>query len=200
VPIAAPSPIGPFVYDVEILSNETGQLVQPALRGLTTATVRVPQPLVPNVAYHWRVIARTQTGIADTVESRSPFVVTSETRPPATLLYQNFPNPFPRIDLGATATRIWFDLADSASVELTVLDLRGRRVRRLIPAPGCGTVALAPGIYGRGLVGSPADPCVLTSWDGRDDEGRVVTRGVYLLRFRAGGKEEFRRMVFLPER
>ncbi len=200
VPLAAPPPIGPFVYDVEILSNETGQLVQPTLRGLTTATVRVPQPLVPNIAYRWRVIAKTRTGIADTIESRAPFVVTSETKPPATLLYQNFPNPFPRVDLGAAATQIWFDLADSASVELTVLDLRGRRVRRLIPAPGCDAVTLDPGIYGRGLVGAETDPCVLTSWDGRDDEGRTVARGVYLLRFRAGGKEEFRRMVFLPDR
>ncbi|MGD8278239.1 MAG: S8 family serine peptidase [Gemmatimonadota bacterium] len=199
VPLAAPPPVGPFVYDVEILSNETGQLVQPALRGVTTATVRVPQPLVPNVAYRWRVIARTQTGVADTVESRLPFVVTSETRPPATLLYQNFPNPFPRADLGASSTRIWFDLADSSSVQLTVLDLRGRRVRRLIPTPGCSAVTLGPGIYGRGLTGEVNDPCILTSWDGRDDEGRTVARGIYLLHFRAAGKEEYRRMVFLPE-
>lgn len=200
IPLAAPPPVGPFVYDVEILSNETGIPVQPALRNITTAKVRVPQPLVPNVAYRWRVIARTKAGAADTVESRSPFVVTSETRPPATLLYQNFPNPFPRRDLGTTVTQIWFDLAEAAAVELQVLDLRGRRVRRLIPAAGCGTVTLEQGIYGRGLVGAQEDPCVLTSWDGRDDDGRAVARGVYLLRLNAGGIVQYRRMVFFPER
>lgn len=200
VPLTAPPPIGPFVYDVEVLSNETGQTVQPPLRNLTTASVRLPQPLAPNVAYRWRVIARTQTGAADTVESRAPFVVTSATRPPATLLYQNFPNPFPRRDLGAQVTQIWFDLAERADVELSVLDLRGRRVRRLIPAPGCGAVTLDAGIYGRGLVGAQIDPCVLTTWDGRDDEGRTLGRGVYLLRLRAAGKEEYRRMVFFPGR
>jgi hypothetical protein len=200
VPLTAPHPIGPFVYDVEILSHETGQTVQPPLRNLSTASVRVAQPLAPNVAYRWRVIARTQTGAADTVESRAPFVVTSAERPPATLLYQNFPNPFPRRDLGAPVTRIWFDLAERSAVELTVLDLRGRRVRRLIPAPGCATVTLDPGIYGREQVGAGIDPCVTTTWDGRDDEGRTLARGVYLLRLRAAGKEEYRRMVFYPER
>jgi hypothetical protein len=200
VPLAAPPPIGPFVYDVEVLSNETGQPVQPALRNLTTATIRVAQPLVPNLAYRWRVIARAQTGVADTVESPSPFVVTSDTKPPATLLYQNFPNPFPRPDLGSQVTRIWFDLAETAEVELAVLDLRGRRLRRLIPGPGCAAVTLQPGIYGRGLAGAAADPCVSTTWDGRDDEGRTVPRGVYLLRLKADGRVEYRRMVFFPER
>ena len=198
LPLNAPPPIGPLVYDVEILSNESGLLVQPALRDVSAATVRVPQPLVPNTAYRWRVIARARTGQADTVESVAPFVVTSDTQPPATLLYQNFPNPFPRPDLGNETTHVWFDLAASSAVELSVLDLRGRMVRRLIPAePSCGVVRLEAGIYGRGVAAS-VDPCVSTTWDGRDEQGRVVPRGIYVLRLRAGGKVDTRRMVFLP--
>ncbi|MCI0433361.1 MAG: S8 family serine peptidase [Gemmatimonadetes bacterium] len=196
-PLNAPPPIGPLVYDVEVFSHETGLPAQPALRNVTASTVQVAQPLVPNTAYRWRVIARTQTGQTDTVESVAPFVVTSETQPPATLLYQNFPNPFPRVDLGEEATHIWFDLAAPSAVELSVLDLRGRLIRRLIPAdPSCGTVQLEAGIYGRG-VGTP-DACMSTTWDGRDQQGRVVPRGIYILRLRAAGRVDSRRMLFLP--
>jgi hypothetical protein len=199
-PLAAPPPIGPLTYDVEILSNETGQPVQPAMRNVTGSSVRVAQPLVPNTAYRWRVIARTQMGDTDTIASVAAFVVTSEARPPVTLLYQNFPNPFPRLDLGESGTHIWFDLADTSSVSLVVLDLRGRLVRRLIPAdPSCGTIKLEPGIYGRGGVPDPGDPCVHTSWDGRDGDGRTVPRGVYLLRLDAGGTTLYRRMLALPQ-
>lgn len=196
-PIEAPQPLGPFTYDVEILSSENGQLVQPTIRNLSTSQLRVPQPLVANLAYRWRVIARTAAGPADTVESASPFVVTSSARPPATLLYQNFPNPFPGPASGST--RIWFDLAEESAVELSVFDLRAGLVRRLIPAEeSCGTVRLPAGQYGRGPPDQATDPCIALAWNGRDANGRIVPRGVYVLRMRVNGKVEYRRMVFLP--
>jgi serine protease AprX len=200
VPLAAPAPVGPLRYDVDVLSAENGQPVQPTMRDLPGSSVVVAQPLLPNVAYRWRVIVRTAAGPADTVVSAQPFVITSETRPPATLLHQNFPNPFPRLDLGRTSTTIWFDLAERSAVELTIHDVRGRLVRRLIPAePGCGSVTLEPGLYGRTPGGPGIDPaCVVTRWDGTDAHGRVVPRGVYLLRLRAAGRDEVRRMVFAP--
>lgn len=199
-PLEAPPPIGPLVYDVEIVANESGTLAQPTIRNLTSATVRVPVPLVPNRSYRWRVIARTQLGSVDTVESTAPFVVTSTQQPPATLLHQNFPNPFPRPGLGRTTTTIWFDLAQRTAVELAVYDLRGRLVRSLIPASAsCGAVTLDPGIYGRdGELGS-RDACVLTEWDGRDADGREAFRGVYVLRLRTADKEEIRHMLYLPD-
>src|ERR1700680_3349664 len=43
--------------------------------------------------------------------------------PPVTLLYQNFPNPFPA--LGQDATCLSFDLAIAAEVQLDILDLSG---------------------------------------------------------------------------
>jgi hypothetical protein len=199
-PLVAPPPIGPLVYDVEVLSNETLQPVQPTVVNVTGSTIRVPQPLVPNIAYRWRVIARTQFGTADTTTSVAPFVITSEDRPPVTLLYQNFPNPFPRLEVGEFNTHIWFDLADTARVNLVVLDLRGRLIRRLIPADAsCGPITLEPGIYGRGGLPDPSDPCLRTTWDGLDGEGREVARGIYLLRLDAGGTTLYRRMLFLPQ-
>jgi hypothetical protein len=52
-------------------------------------------------------------------------------RPAVTLLYQNFPNPFPTADTRVTC--IWFDLNRNAPVSLTVHDVRGNLVRRLLP-------------------------------------------------------------------
>jgi hypothetical protein len=198
-PLAAPPPIGPLTYDVEVLSAQTGLPVQPAIRNLTTSSVRVPQALTPNNSYRWRVIARTARGAVDTVESGNVFVVTSTDRPPVTLLQQNFPNPFPRPDLGMDRTTIWFDIAAAAVVDLAVFDLRGRFIRQLIPADNtCGPQTLPPGLYGRS--GSLVEPnaCVATTWDGTDHEGRTVAPGVYVLRLRVDGRDQFRRMVFLP--
>jgi hypothetical protein len=196
-PLAAPEPVGPLVYDLEVLDAETGLPVQPALRNLSTANVRLLQQLIPNVDYRWRVIARTRSGAADTVMSSSAFVVTSNEQPPATLLYLAFPNPFPRSDLGAAETRVWFDLAANATVDLAVFDQRARFVRQLIPAePGCGPVTLPPGQYGRDGGG---DACVRTTWDGRDAQGRAMPRGVYVIRLRTNGRDQYVRVAYLPD-
>lgn len=199
VPLTAPPPVGPLSYDIEILSNQTGEPVQPAIRNITSSTIRVVQPLTPNQSYRWRVMVRTQLGTVDTVESTAAFVVVSTDRPPVTLLQQNFPNPFPRADLGISETRIWFDLSDPGAVELAVLDLRGRLIRQLIPSNStCGPVILPAGIYGRTGPAAGDVECGSTTWDGTDHAGRAVAPGVYVLRLRAAGRDHFRRMVFLP--
>jgi len=136
---------------------------------------------------------------ADTVASAGPFVVTGSESPPVTILYQNFPNPFPSPEFGTWGTQIWFDLAEPSSVRLTVYDLRGRLVKGLIPVHGCGEVELPSGLYGR-EAGLPGDPCATFAWDGTDEQGREVNPGVYLLRFEAGGVVDIRRMVFWPRR
>jgi hypothetical protein len=132
------------------------------------------------------------------VQSIAPFVVNSSAEPPSTTLYQNFPNPFPRSDLGTLSTTIWFDLHDRSTVELAVYDIRGRLVRQLIPARGCAAVTLDPGQYGRGGDALASDACILSKWDGRDDDGRFVQRGVYLVRLKAGALSQTRRMLYLP--
>jgi len=195
--LPAPPPIGPLTFDVEVLAHGTGEVLQ-RVRNIGTTTFTVPSPLTPNTAYRWRVIAHAQLGGVDTVTSLHPFVVNSTEAPPATILYQNFPNPFPNFDLGMTSTHIWFDLATAAIVELTVHDLRGRLVRTLIPAQSsCPIVQLPPGVYGR--PGSPDDGnCILTAWDGRDEAGERLPRGVYVLRLLSNGVPQYRRMLYQP--
>ena len=196
--LAAPAPVGPFEFELQVLSA-SGQVVQRITRAISP--LRLPVPLTPNQSYRWRLIARTQLigTVRDSfvVESPSPFVVTSTSAPPATLLYPSFPNPFPRN--GVAIASIWFDLAQRTPLELAVHDLRGRLVRRLIPAdPSCGEIALDAGIYGRGNEGAATDPCILTHWDARDQDGAFVLPGVYLLRMRANGREQVQRVLYNP--
>ncbi len=196
-PLTAPPPSGPLSYDVQILNAQTLAPIQ-TIANVMTASIQPTNPLTPNVSYRWRVIAKSPTGVRDTVTSQFVFVVTSNTNPPATLLYQNFPNPFGASSgLGETSTRVWFDVTTPTRVELAVYDLRGRLVRQLIPnTPGCGPVLLEPGQYGR----SPgeANPCVSTVWDARDARGVEVRRGVYILRLRAGGVDQVKKILYTP--
>ena len=191
-----PAPAGPFTYELQVVSDRESELIQ-AYPGLEELSFRLPSPLPFNLPMRWRVIAQARSGVADTVTSAGPFVVTSGANPPATILYQNFPNPFPNTEFGGMETRIWFDLAHASTVELAVYDIRGRLVRRLIPGRGCGELEMEPGLYGR-EDGGEADPCMSFSWNGLDDGGREVEGGVYLLRLRAGAVVNVRRVVFWP--
>jgi hypothetical protein len=114
-------------------------------------------------------------------------------RPAITLLYQNFPNPFPTA--ASRVTCIWFDLNRTTSVSLTVHDVRGNLVRRLLPNASTPQF-LQPGRYGRAAPssGTGCDPAL--SWDGTSADGKVVPRGVYLIRLTAGGTQSVKKAVF----
>ena len=118
------------------------------------------------------------------LNSSATFLVTDQPVPTRTLLYQNFPNPFP--SSVAFATCIWFDVAPpGARVSLDVTDLRGNLVRTLIPGVD-GQRDFAPGRYGRGSPGAGSNCDNRFVWDGTGSDGRTVAPGVYLLRFQAG--------------
>ena len=113
-------------------------------------------------------------------------------RPAVTLLYQNFPNPFP--NTASRATCIWFDLDRTTSVSLTIHDVRGNLIRTLLPNASSPPF-LQPGRYGRGSSSGPGcDPAFL--WDGTAADGSVVPRGVYLIRLRAAGVQSIKKAVF----
>ena len=114
-------------------------------------------------------------------------------RPAVTLLYQNFPNPFPTAD--SRVTCIWFDLNRTTPVSLTVHDVRGNLVRRLLPNASTPQY-MTPGRYGRATptAGEGCDPAL--TWDGRATDGSLVPRGVYLIRLRAGGAQSIKKAVF----
>ncbi len=87
-------------------------------------------------------------------------------------LYQNYPNPF------NPETRIDFELPQGCRVELSVYNLLGRRVK-----------ILADGGYSAGSH--------TVTWDGRDDNGSMVSSGVYFYRLTASGVSETRKMLLM---
>ncbi|HWO88817.1 MAG TPA: S8 family serine peptidase [Gemmatimonadales bacterium] len=198
-PIA--SPPGPFRFDVAIYpASRTPAQAVAAASGLSDTTFQPSQPLERNLTYRWQVLARV-AGDSEVVTSRGTFVVLDESVPTATVLYQNFPNPFPNPATGHSTTCIWFDVAAAGTVRLEIYDLRGRLVRRLAPNPGAGLPGqLAAGRYGR-PPGDAAGTCDSRfQWDGRDERGEAVRPGVYVYRLLAPGVSEAKRMVYLGER
>ncbi len=96
--------------------------------------------------------------------------LTGPALPGAVVLRQNFPNPF------NPSTTIAFSISERARVDLSIYDIRGRRVRTLI----------------RGEV-SPGDHTVV--WDGTDEKGGKIGSGSYFYRVTTNGDVVTRRMV-----
>lgn len=90
--------------------------------------------------------------------------------PAATRLAAPSPNPF------ASATQIHFTLARTGHVRLEVFDPAGRRID----------------VLEDGVVGAGAH---VSTWSGRDLEGRSVATGVYLIRLEAEGQVHHRRVA-----
>jgi DNA-binding beta-propeller fold protein YncE len=82
------------------------------------------------------------------------------------------PNPF------GTNTALMFRLAQATRVEVDILDVSGRRVRRVTSA------RLEQGVR-------------RVTWDGRDEAGAAVPAGVYLARVRAGADQSVVRLLRL---
>jgi hypothetical protein len=189
-PLSVTAPPGPFTYDLQVQRISTG-LIDFGIAGLTDTFFTLPQPLERNTSYRWMLIVHAGSDTS-MVRSQGSFLVVDGGTPTSTLLYQNFPNPFPAA--GRDSTCLWFDLAVSGMVELDILDLRGNRVRRFIPGADFPAF-LSAGRYGRGQPGSTlCDPRLM--WDGRADDGHPLPAGVYLAKLKAPGMLVFKRIVF----
>jgi len=87
-------------------------------------------------------------------------------------LLQNFPNPF------NPSTTVEYSVSHEDIVEITILNIQGRKVRTLVNQ---NTV---PGRY-------------RAVWDGRDDKGNAVASGVYLCRLQIGSYASVKKMLML---
>ena len=185
-------PAAPWLYDLEIRNVGSGQSIFYASLRDTTFTIWAPLDF--NTSYRWSVTARHSGGESVRVQSRSSFVIVNPAFPLVTLLYQNFPNPFPTAT--SSSTCVWFDLHVAARVELDVFDLSGRHVTNIIPGPR-GVAEYPPGRHGRVSGGPvPAGCNGDIQWDGRGEDGQLVPAGVYLLRLKAAGVESLKKIVF----
>ena len=185
-------PPGPFTYELQIRNVGTSRIL--FYPDLTDTAFTLPAPLEINTSYRWSVIARLPSGAAESAVSQGSFVIVDPAIPLATLLYQNFPNPFPTAT--ATSTCVWFDLNQASPVRLDVHDLQGRHVRTIIPGDN-ETALFAAGRYGRVPGSGTSGECNGSiRWDGRGSDGRFVPAGVYLLRLQAGGTQSVKKIVF----
>jgi glucuronoarabinoxylan endo-1,4-beta-xylanase len=98
-------------------------------------------------------------------------VTTTDPRPAKFELEQNYPNPF------SSSTSIAYELSAPADVKVTVYDILGREIRTFVM--GDQTAG------GHGVL-----------WDGRNNVGEVVSKGVYFCRLQAKGETQFRKMIF----
>lgn len=183
---------GPFTYSIEITN---GGRPEQAAAGLLDTTFRAATNLQAETPYFWNVRATLPNGDFVRVVSSASFSIVDPLLPTTTILYQNFPNPFP----SATSfnTCFWFDIGQpGGTVSLDVLDLRGNVVRTIVPGLD-GVTQFAPGRYGRGAPGAGSNCDSRFVWDGTAGDGRTVAPGVYVARFRSGsGASTFRRMLF----
>lgn len=183
---------GAWRYDLEVLGAGRPEL---GVTNLRDTTYRPTTDLQANTSYRWNVRAYLPNGENVRVYSQGSFVITDPPLPTTTLLYQNFPNPFP--SAAAFATCFWFDVGENgADISLDVLDFRGNLVKSIVPGPD-GTRTFEAGRYGRGAPGASSNCDNRFVWDGTAADGRTVAPGVYLARFRANnGAPIFRRIVF----
>jgi hypothetical protein len=186
-----PSPPGPWRFFVSVENLATREVLDFGPLGGDRFTV--PQDLESNTSYRWAVTSALPTGESIVVRSTSTFVIIESTTPTVTLLYQNFPNPFPATR--STTTCIWFDLHQASRVRLTIHDIRGNLVRTIVPS-GAVTGDFAAGRYGRGIAGSGESCDARFTWDGRGDDGRTMVQGVYLVRLRTQTHESFKKILF----
>ena len=189
--VATHPPVSPWSFFI-VVSRRSDNF--PVITYTLADTIfRPPAALETNTSYLWTVTARLSTGDSVRVQSFSTFVILSANAPIATVLYQNFPDPFPNARVSTTC--IWFDLKNQSNVRIDILDLHGSHVAQITPGRGLGPIFL-PGRYGRAAVGSDTGCDDRLTWDGRDDTGRTVPPGVYLIRFVGDGITATKRLLF----
>ena len=114
-------------------------------------------------------------GVASIGYATAPLAVAAEpgAAPPGrATLYPTYPNP------AAAGTTLSYTLEQPAHVTLTVYDLLGREVARLVDAA------------------RPAGESTL-AWDGRSASGHRLGAGVYVVRLHVGGETRSRKVLLL---
>ncbi|MDZ7302323.1 MAG: Ig-like domain-containing protein [candidate division KSB1 bacterium] len=106
--------------------------------------------------------------------THGPIIV--EVTPPSTFdLGQNYPNPFGRLPFNP-ATNICYQLPQAVQVSLTIYNMLGQQVRKLVSGQ------------------QPAGYHTVV-WDGRDNAGRLVPTGIYYYRLQAGNFTMTKKML-----
>ncbi len=178
---------GPVGFRYE-LQNGLGYLL---LSVESTTESVVASPTLLAAAWTWDVPEETSAALEPGAAEEAPEVITGDvaagdpvelsdatvenagTWVGVTALRGARPNPF------AGSTAIDLSLAEEASVELGVYDVRGALVR-----------SLARGRFAAGLH--------TVVWDGRDDTGRASPQGIYFIRMATGSRSFVKKALLMP--
>ncbi len=135
--------------------------------------------LSPNSDYYWRVRSKTSDGLYSDYSFQGVFKTDGVTNiqetnimPLEFNLAQNYPNPFNPF------TRISFAIPSKSFVTLTIYDMLGREVNKLINED------LNAGTYN-------------VDWNGKDLFGNKVASGTYIYRISAGKYNMSKKMILL---
>ena len=116
------------------------------------------------------------SGIPDTLENfifnQSNISIDDNLLTNQFLLYQNYPNPFNPI------TRISYDLPEASDVTISIYNMMGRKIKNLIntnQSTGYKSVI----------------------WNGTNDNGEMVSGGMYLYRLKTNTFRETKKMILL---
>ena len=115
------------------------------------------------------------TALTDTSGSYSIGLATSvkqtDVRPVDFELEQNYPNPF------SSSTAISYQLNKQTDVNVTIYDILGREIKKFTMSDQ------AVGAHG-------------ITWDGKSNNGTIVSRGVYFYQLQAKGETRVRKMLY----
>jgi len=92
--------------------------------------------------------------------------------PQVTNIYQNFPNPFNPI------TTINYDLSQDSDVQIEIYNIKGQKVKQLV------NEQKQAGKYS-------------VNWNGKNDNGRLVSSGIYFYKMKSVDFEKTRKMLLL---
>jgi beta-glucanase (GH16 family) len=150
----------------------TGDVDVPVTGGWQTWTTVSTEVTLPAGTLLMRFVPTVEGFNVNYLEFLTPTGV-SEQLAARTVLHPPYPNPFNPV------TTISYEMPSAGTVDLSVYDVSGRLVKRLV----AGEVAGA----GRHAV----------TWDGTNDAGRAVATGVYLCRLEANGHARTQMMVMV---
>jgi glucuronoarabinoxylan endo-1,4-beta-xylanase len=162
-------------FTLHFVAGSTSVYAQtPAVTGVVAATslsVRYASvTFIDNSDTTKKFIAVTDTAGRYSVKLPTSVSLT-EARPAEFELAQNYPNPF------STSTAISYGLNTRADVQVTIYDILGREIKKF----------------------SMSDQAVGTHgviWDGKNNIGETVAKGVYFCQLQAKGETKIRKMIF----
>jgi len=126
---------------------------------------------------NWDLLLKVYDNNLNTAEKIVPLSMVStdisgDLAPTPELLAQNYPNPFNPI------TVISYHLSKSETVTMSIYDLKGQRIRRLVnELQGAGSHSVI--------------------WDGKNDCGETAASGTYVYRIEAGQQIQSHKLVLL---